>query len=76
MTLHTEIEYAIGRAGISTGSALEGDCGAIARALKAVFGGEYVIVVDSSGNTHHAAIRIDGKLYRRSRRLPRGLTPG
>ena len=63
MTDHHRIQYAIHEADISHGSALEGDCAAIARALKSVFGGEYIVVVDGSGNPRHAAVRIDGQLY-------------
>ena len=63
MTDHHRIVYAIREADISPGSALEGDCGAIARAMQSVFGGEYIVVVDDSELPRHAAVRIDGRLY-------------
>jgi len=59
----TTIEYAIFEADISTGAALEGGCGPIARAIRDVFGGQYAVVVDCDGYPRHAAVYTNGILF-------------
>lgn len=58
-----KIQRRIRNADIPLGSAIEGDCGAIARAIKSVFGGEYAVFLDDDEMVRHAAVLIDGKLY-------------
>lgn len=57
------IQHAIYQSDISHGDALEGNCGAIARALKTVFDGKYVVVEDDDGHPRHATVLINGQLF-------------
>lgn len=59
----TTIEYAIFEADISPGTAMEGGCGPIARAIRDVFGGQYAVVLDEEGYPRHAAVYVNGSLY-------------
>lgn len=58
-----EIDVIIHKAELRDLMPLSGNCGPIARAIRDVFGGEIMAVLDENGSPRHAVVEIDGKLY-------------